>query len=156
MHVFFYHFLLSYIWYIIIFTSIQKNIFQRYYFLKLYFSSEREIIDCVINALRCTSSQSLLDRACVLDRSTSRAPELPPSPRRPDVIVAHVLPPFPFLEISRSTDVQTRARVTCIHIFFRDPRHSVRVSNGTVHNSRVSGGVGYLDIKVEPRSGTRP
>lgn len=106
--------------------------------------------------------QSLLDRACVFDRSTSRAVEARITIGFLLLLVvvgtssSRVLPPFPFLEISRSTGVQTRAQIRVLYVSFRDPRHSVRVSNGTVHNSRVSGGVGYLDIKVEPRSGTRP
>lgn len=110
--------------------------------------------------------RSLHDCACVL-RSTSRAvgsvsrsaelAKLPPPP--PDVVVAPCPSSFSF---SRYFTFRRREPRVRMHIYVHRDLYAshdiplVRVSNGTVHNSRVSGGVGYPDIKVEPRSGTRP
>lgn len=102
--------------------------------------------------------RSLRDRAqwshtCVLDRSTSctvgplryaigghPVTKLPPP--SPDVIIARVLPPFPFLEILRSVAPARSRMYISTYLYASHDIPRVRVSYGTVHNSRVSGRTG--------------
>lgn len=69
------------------------------------------------------------------------AAKLPPPSPSADVIIARVLPPFPFLEILRSAASSRDMHISTYLCASHDiPR--VSASYGTVHNSRVSGRAG--------------